>query len=65
MPREFAVAGLLVPGLLPLFVLCLLGIGALDHVLARTGLYRHVWHPALLRVALFVAGFAAAGLLLL
>ena len=64
MPREFAIAGMLIPGLLPLFVLSLIGLGLLDHLFARLGVYRHAWHPALLRVALFVAVFAGAGLLL-
>jgi hypothetical protein len=40
-------------GSFPLFV-------ALDLALARIGVYRHVWHPALFRLSLFVTLFCAA-----
>jgi hypothetical protein len=64
-PRELAVAGVLVPGLLPVFVVCLLLMWLLDSLLGLYGLYRHVWHPPLFRLALFACLFAVAGLLLL
>ena len=64
MPREIPFAGTLMPGLLPLFAACLLLMILLDLLLGRIGLYRHVWHPSLFRLALFVCLFGAAGLLL-
>ncbi len=33
--------------------------GALDWVLGRLGLYRHLWHPALVRMCLLVCIFGA------
>lgn len=63
MPREIDVFGLLMPSLLPLFVLCLLAQWSIDTLLARTGVYNHVWHPALLRLSLFVCLFGVLGLL--
>jgi hypothetical protein len=64
MPREIALHGVLVPGLLPVFIGCLLLMVLLDLLLGRLGLYRRVWHPSLFRLALFVCLFSAAGLLL-
>ncbi|MFA9219009.1 MAG: DUF1656 domain-containing protein [Sphingomonadaceae bacterium] len=57
MPREIAVFGVLLPTLLPLFLASLLIQGALDWVLGLTGAYRHVWHPALVRLCLLVCVF--------
>jgi hypothetical protein len=37
----------------------------LDLAIGRLGLYRRFWHPSLLRFALFVCLFGAAGLLLI
>lgn len=65
MPHEVDVYGVLVPGLLPLFLGCLLLMVPIDLLLGRLGWYRQVWHPALLRLALFVGLFSAAGLLLI
>lgn len=65
MPYEIDIADVLVPGLLPLFVGCLLLLWLFDTVFGRLGLYRHVWHPPLFRVALFVCLFGTAGLWLL
>lgn len=62
MPREIAFCGLLMPTLLPLFMGCILLHWGLDTLLARTGLYGHVWHPALLRLSLFVCLFGLLGL---
>ncbi|WP_049623359.1 DUF1656 domain-containing protein [Frateuria defendens] len=64
MPREFALMGVLFPGLLPMFLGSLVLMLLLDHVFARTGLYRQVWHPSLFRLALFVCLFGTAGLFL-
>ena len=65
MAHEVSLGGVLVPGLLVLFVACLLLMVLLDLVVGRLGLYRHVWHPSLFRFALFVCLFGIAGLLLL
>lgn len=65
MPREIAVGGALIPGLLPIFLSCLLLLWIIDAIVGRFGLYRYVWHPPLFRVALFVCLFGVAGLLLL
>ncbi|HEX7817275.1 DUF1656 domain-containing protein [Dyella sp.] len=64
MPREIAIGGTLIPGLLPVFIGCLFLLWVLDEAVGRFGLYRYVWHPPLFRVALFVCLFGAAGLLL-
>lgn len=64
MLTDMSLLSLRVPGLLIAF----LGYGVvfwvIDGMLARTGLYRSVWHPALLRVSLFVGLFSGAALLL-
>ena len=65
MPREIAIQGVLVPGLLPIFLGCLLLMALLDLLVGRYGLYRYVWHPPLFRLALFACLFGLAGLLLL
>ncbi len=64
MPREIVLGDALVPGLLPLFLVMLALLWLLDGVAGRFGLYRHVWHPPLFRVAVFVALFGGLGLLL-
>lgn len=63
MPRELAVLDALVPSLLLVFVLTLLLHWGLNRVLARVGFFRHVWHPPLFRLALFVCLFGSLGLL--
>jgi protein AaeX len=65
MPRELSFGGVLLPGLLAVFLACLLLMVLVDLVAGRLGLYRHVWHPSLFRFALFVCLFGAAGLWLL
>jgi len=64
MPREIAFQGVLLPGLLVVFIGCLALMVLLDLAIGRLGLYRHVWHPSLLRLALFACLFSAVGLLL-
>jgi hypothetical protein len=64
-PREIAIQGVLVPGLLPVFLGCLLLMVLVDMLIGRYGLYRYVWHPPLFRLALFAGLFGLAGLLLL
>lgn len=65
MPHEVSFHGVLIPGLLAVFIGCLLLMVLLDLLVGRLGLYRHVWHPSLFRLALFVCLFGTAGLLLL
>jgi len=64
-PREIAIQGVLVPGLLPIFLGCLLLMVLVDLLIGRYGLYRYVWHPPLFRLALFACLFGLAGLLFL
>lgn len=59
MPREIAVFGVLLPAILPLFLLSLLLQAALDWLLGHAGLYRRAWHPALVRFCLLVCIFGA------
>src|SRR4051812_15098217 len=59
MLREIAVAGVLVPSLLLLFLASLILFVPLDLVLARLGTWRLAWHPPLARLALFIALWAA------
>lgn len=59
---EVSIDGLYVPPLLLLVLPALLASRLLNAALARTGIYRHVWHPALFDFALFIlilGGFAA------
>ena len=65
MPHEISVYGVLVPGLLPIFLGCLLLMVLVDGLIGRYGLHRYVWHPPLFRLALFACLFGLAGLLLL
>jgi hypothetical protein len=51
---EISLSGIYVPSLLVLSLLSLAASRAIRHVLARLGLYRLVWHPALFDAALFV-----------
>ena len=59
MPREIAVFGILLPAILPLFLASLLIQGVLDRMLGLAGVYRHLWHPALVRLCLLSCIFAA------
>ncbi|MET0266555.1 MAG: DUF1656 domain-containing protein [Duganella sp.] len=58
MPRDINLFGVLLPGVLPLFLFSLLGQVVLDRVLTALGAYRRSWHPALVRVCLFVCIFS-------
>ncbi|WP_267225389.1 DUF1656 domain-containing protein [Dyella silvae] len=64
MPLEIALGDALVPGMLLVYLGCLLVLWAVDTIVGRYGLYRYVWHPSLFRVAVFFVLFGAAGLLL-
>lgn len=62
MPRELDFDGILLPTLLLMLPLAAALYWLVDGALARAGLYRLVWHPALFRVCLFVCLFAGLGL---
>ncbi|TCF96782.1 DUF1656 domain-containing protein [Paraburkholderia strydomiana] len=64
MPHEIAFVSLLIPTLLPVFLGCVPAYWLADRMLARIGLFRQVWHPALFRAALFVCLFSGVSLLL-
>lgn len=62
MTREFALFGILIPTLLPLFILSIGLQTLLDRILGSLGVYRMVWHPSLARLCIFVAIFGALAL---
>ncbi|MDD0842861.1 DUF1656 domain-containing protein [Pseudomonas sp. Gutcm_11s] len=62
MPREITLHGVYLPSLTLLFLLTLLLAWGLDRLFARAGLYRHAWHPTLLRVGLFTCLYCALAL---
>jgi hypothetical protein len=62
MPREIAVGGVYMPTLTLMFLLAMLLTWALDRGLAALDLYRWFWHPALLRLCLFICLFGALAL---
>ena len=64
MPREIALGGSLVPGLLLILVLSLIPLWLIDRVSGRLGLFSHVWHPPLFRLAFFASVFGGIALLL-
>ena len=64
MPREIALGGALIPSLLLILVLSLIPLWLIDWVGGRFGLYSHVWHPPLFRLALFVGVSGGIALLL-
>jgi hypothetical protein len=63
MLREIALFGAGVPSLLLYFLAAVLLFLVLDQLAKPLGLYRLVWHPPLVRLALFVCLFS--GLVLL
>lgn len=62
LPREIAFHGVLLPTVGALFLLAMLLTWGLDRLLAGSGVYRHVWHPILLRISLFACVFAGLAL---
>ena len=64
MPREIALFDALVPALLPVFLAAAFIALALDWLFVRHGIYRHLWYPALFRLAVLSCLFAAGGLLI-
>ena len=51
---EVSLYGIYVPPLLLLALLALVVSRLFNRMLARTGFYRHVWHPALFDFSLFI-----------
>lgn len=64
MAREIAVFGILMPSLLPVFVLSLLIHVGVDWLCGHFGVYRYVWHKSLFRLCLLVCIFGVLALLL-
>jgi hypothetical protein len=62
MPREFAFHGVYMPTMTLMFILALVLAWLLDRLLAALDAYRFFWHPALLRLCLFVCIFGALAL---
>ena len=60
---ELSLYGIYLPWLLLLALLALALSRTLSFVLARTGFYRLVWHPALFDLALYVIVLGALDLL--
>ncbi len=59
MPREIDFFGVLLPGVLPVFLLSGVLQLVLDAALSYVGAYRGSWHPALVRLCMFVCIFSA------
>lgn len=59
MPREVDFFGVLLPGVLPVFLAAVLLQLVLDAGLSYAGVYRRSWHPALVRLCMFVCIFSA------
>jgi hypothetical protein len=54
MLREMSIGGVLMSPLLPLFIATIVIFWLVDKLLQGVGWYRWVWHPALVRLSLFV-----------
>ena len=63
MPRELSFMGALFPSLLLIFVFSAVILWIFEHLAGRYGWYAHVWHPPVLRIALFAIVFGGLGLL--
>ncbi|MGG5291477.1 DUF1656 domain-containing protein [Pseudomonas shirazensis] len=62
MPREIAFHGVYMPTMTVLFLLAAGLAWALDRFIASHDGYRFFWHPALLRLCLFICLFGALAL---
>ena len=62
MPREFALPDAYVPTILLLFIVGAVVTWLIDRLLAKTGLYRVVWHPSLFRAAMLICVCSRLGL---
>lgn len=60
MPLDITLYGVQMPTLLPIFVAVAILQIAIDGIITDTGIYSHVWHPGLFKMALFVCLFALA-----
>ncbi|QGZ63078.1 DUF1656 domain-containing protein [Paraburkholderia acidisoli] len=63
MPVEIDLFGFFAPLLLVVLAASVAVFVALDLFLASAGVYRLAWHPGLFRVALFIALFCGAALI--
>jgi hypothetical protein len=54
MSGEFSVYGVYVPTLLALMLLAFFAQSGISFLLLKLGVYRHVWHPPLFNLALYV-----------
>lgn len=54
MSGEFSVYGVYVPTLLALMLLAFFVQSGISFLLLKFGVYRHVWHPPLFNLALYV-----------
>lgn len=62
MPREFELFGIILPSLIPLLLVAGGISWGLDSLLARTGFFQFVWHPALFRISMTILLFCGFGL---
>ena len=62
MPREIAFHGIYMPNITQMYLIAAGLAWAIDRFLAGFDLYRFFWHPALLRLSLFVCLFGALAL---
>lgn len=60
MPLDITLYGIQMPTLLPIFVIVAILQVTVDSIIADTGIYNHVWHPGLFKMALFVCFFSLA-----
>lgn len=60
MPLDITLYGIQMPTLLPIFVIVVILQISIDGIITDTGLYNHVWHSGLFKMALFVCLFALA-----
>jgi len=58
MLREISLFGAFVPSLLLYFLAAIPLFSVIDRVASPLGLYRLVWHPPLVRLAIFVCLFS-------
>jgi hypothetical protein len=62
MPREIAIFDTFIPTIVPIYVVGAALTWLIDRLLAMTGLYRFVWHPALFRASLLACVCGLLGL---
>jgi hypothetical protein len=58
MLRELALFGALAPSLLLYFLAAIVLFVVIDRLIDRSGVYRLVWHPPLVRLGLFLCVFS-------